>query len=151
MAFGLVIVGILLFAYLTKPFVHKIESNDENTLIENIMRIFLIMTLAIAIFGAIVSFFSLGYLEEINNLFIYVYVMPVLIITDVIIILFFIPGVLIIRYVENKVIKPISSFSEIEKFIKENEKIEAEGLVNVYSQYINEKMKLELLLNRILI
>ena len=139
MAFGLVIVGILLFAYLTKPFVHKIESNDENTLIENIMRIFLIMTLAIAIFGAIVSFFSLGYLEEINNLFIYVYVMPVLVITDVIIILFFIPGVLIIRYVENKVIKPISSFSEIEKFIKENEKIEAEGLVNVYSQYINEK------------
>lgn len=43
------------------------------------------------------------------------------------------------QYMEKKVIEPLSSFSEIEKFIKENEKIESEGLVNLYSKYINEK------------
>ena len=65
--------------------------------------------------------------------------MPALIITDVIIIIFFIPGIIILKYIENKVIDPISSFSEIEGFIKENEKIESEGLVEIYSKYVNEK------------
>jgi sigma-B regulation protein RsbU (phosphoserine phosphatase) len=53
--------------------------------------------------------------------------------------MFFIPGVAILKYIESKVIMPISSFSEIEKFIKEDEKIETEGLVNTYSRYVNEK------------
>jgi sigma-B regulation protein RsbU (phosphoserine phosphatase) len=65
--------------------------------------------------------------------------MPALIISDVVIILFFIPGFVILKYIENKVINPISSFSEIEKFIHENEKIESEGLVEVYSKYVNEQ------------
>ena len=59
--------------------------------------------------------------------------------TDIIIVLFFIPGIIILKYIENKVIEPISSFSKIEKFIEENEKIESEGLVNIYSKYVNEK------------
>ena len=65
--------------------------------------------------------------------------MPTLIITDVIIILFFIPGIIILKYIEDKVFKPILSFSEIEGFIKENEKIESDGLVEIYSKYINEQ------------
>ena len=35
--------------------------------------------------------------------------------------------------------KPILAFSEIEGFINENEKIESEGLVEIYSKYINEQ------------
>ena len=62
-----------------------------------------------------------------------------LILTDIIIIFSFIPGMIILRYTEKRVIQPISSFSEIEKFIKENEKIESEGLVKLYSNYLNEK------------
>ena len=62
-----------------------------------------------------------------------------LIITDIIIILSFIPGMIILRDMEKRVIQPLSSFSEIEKFIKENEKIESEGLVNLYSKYLNER------------
>ena len=62
-----------------------------------------------------------------------------LILTDIIIIFSFIPGFIILRYTEKRVIQPISSFSEIEKFIKENEKIESEGLVKLYSNYLNEK------------
>ena len=134
----IIVLGILLFAYLTKPFEYEIQPNDENTMIESIMRNFLIVTLALAILGILVSIFSYKYVASLDaNIFITL--LPLLIITDVFIILFFIPGMIIFRYIERKLIKPISSFSKIENFINENEKIEAEGLLDIYSEYVNEK------------
>ena len=135
----LIIIGILLFAYLTKPFEYEIQPTDENTITEKIVHIFLIITLFIAILGVAISILSYTNVENTVNINIYLYIMPLLLITDAVIVLFFIPGMIILKYVEEKVLKPISSFSEIERFIKENEKIEAEGLVNVYSKYLNEK------------
>ena len=44
---------ILLFAYLTKPFEHKIELPDKNTIIEKIINSFIVITLAIAVFGVL--------------------------------------------------------------------------------------------------
>ncbi|MBR3112771.1 MAG: PP2C family protein-serine/threonine phosphatase [Methanobrevibacter sp.] len=134
----IIVIGILLFAYLTKPFEYEIQPNDENTMIESIMRNFLIVTLALAILGIVVSIFSYKYVASLDaNIFITL--LPLLIITDVFIIMFFIPGMIIFRYIERKLIKPISSFSKIENFINENEKIEAEGLLDIYSEYVNEK------------
>ena len=134
----IIVLGILLFAYLTKPFEYEIQPNDENTMIESIMGNFLIVTLALAILGILVSIFSYKYVASLDaNIFITL--LPLLIITDVFIILFFIPGMIIFRYIERKLIKPISSFSKIENFINENEKIEAEGLLDIYSKYVNEK------------
>lgn len=133
------LVGILLYGYLTKPFEYDIEPCDENTVIENIIQNFLIITLFIAIFGIMISILSYNFIESLNNSNFYLSVMPGILITDAIIILFFIPGIIILKYIEQKVIQPISSFSEIEKFIHENEKIESEGLVNIYSKYLNEK------------
>ena len=135
----IILITALLFFYLTKPFNYEILPNIENTITEKIIRNFLILTLAIAIFGVLISVLSYNTVTHFENLNIYIYLMPLLIITDVILILFFAPGIVILRYIENKVIKPISSFSEIEGFIQENEKIEAEGLVEVYSKYINEQ------------
>ena len=137
----IILVGILLFGYLTKPFEYEIQPSDENTIIENIVRNFLIITLAIAIFGTLISILSYNFVIHFNNN-LYIHMMPLLIITDVILIIFFIPGIISLRYVERKVIKPISSFSEIENFINENEKIEAEGLIDIYSKYINEKTEI---------
>ncbi|WP_407413821.1 PP2C family protein-serine/threonine phosphatase [Methanobrevibacter sp.] len=135
----LILLAILLIAYVTKPFEYKIQTNDKNTIIERIIQIFLIITLTIAIIGVIISILSYNYVTHINNVNIYLYLLPALLITDIIIILFFIPGIIILKYVENKVIKPISSFSKIEDFISENEKIESDGLVEIYSKYINEQ------------
>ena len=135
----LVLMGILLFSYLTKPFEYEIQQNVENTVIETIIRNFLIITLTIAILGLLLSILSYNIVINIENVNVYLQLMPALIITDVILILFFIPGILILKYIENKVLKPISLFSEIEGFISENEKIESEGLVEIYSRYINEK------------
>ena len=137
----IILIGILLFGYLTKPFEYEIQPTDENTIIENIVRNFLTITLAIAIFGVLISILSYNFVTHINDNF-YINMMPLLIITDVLLIVFFIPGIISLRYVERKVIKPISSFSEIERFINENEKIEAEGLIDIYSKYINEKTEI---------
>ena len=134
-----ILIGILLFAYLTKPFEYEIDTRDENTLIEGIIRNFLILTLAIAILGVVISILSNNFIDSLPNMNLYLLIMPMLIISDVIIILFLVPGLVILEYLQKKVVKPISSFSEIEKFIKENEKIEGEGLVNVYSRYVNEE------------
>ena len=135
----LILIGILLFGYLTKPFVYEVQSTNENSVVENIIRNFLIITLTIAIIGVVISVISYNYLSSVASSFLYLYLMPVFIITDVIIILFFIPGIFILKYTENKVLKPISSFSSIEGFIKENEKIESDGLVKIYSDYVNEQ------------
>ena len=75
---------------------------------------------------------------NINKIFKYFVFMPGLIITDTILMIFFIPSIIILKYIENKVIEPISKFSEIKPFIKKNEKIRSEELINVYSKYINE-------------
>ncbi len=62
-----------------------------------------------------------------------------MVMTDILLIIFFIPSLVVLRYIEVKVIEPILSFSKIEDFIHENEKIESDGLINIYSRYINEK------------
>ena len=136
----LLLMQILLFAYLTRPFEHEVVPNAENTIIEKILNNFLIITLSITILGVIVSILNYNYLATIPDINLYLLLMPTLIITDIALILFFIPSIIILKYIENKVIQPISSFSEIESFISgENEKIEAEGLLNIYSKYVNEK------------
>lgn len=135
----MIIIAILLFTYLTKPFEHEIHPIEENTIVEKIIRNFLIITLAIAILGVVISVLSHGYVDMIDKDNIYLMLMPTLIITDIIIILFFVPGMIILKYIENNVLKPISSFSEIESFINENEKIESDGLVEIYSRYIHEQ------------
>ena len=141
----ILLIGILLFSYLTKPFNHEIQENNENTITEKILQIFLIITLTIAISGIILSIFGNSYLSRYFGGNTYLIIMPELIITDMIIILFFIPGIIILRYIEKKILKPISSFSEIERFIRENEKIESDGLLKMYSEYINEKNEIGIL------
>ncbi|WP_406532428.1 PP2C family protein-serine/threonine phosphatase [Methanobrevibacter sp.] len=137
----IIFMGIFLFGYLTKPFEYKIEPSEDNTIIKRIIQIFLIMTVIIAIFGLVFSYFSYDIIA-IDETNITLFIMTGIIMTDIIIVLFFIPGIIILKYIENKVIEPISSFSKIEKFIEENEKIESEGLVNIYSKYVNEKSEI---------
>lgn len=142
---GLILFLIVLFAFLTKPFTHEISQKEKDTILEKIINYFLIITLIIAIIGVILNLLYSGELflsssfNEISN------TLGPLILTDIIIIFCFIPGFFTVRYVEKKVTNPISSFSEIEEFIKEDERIEAEGLLNIYSEYIGEKDEIGML------
>ena len=136
-----ILLFITLFAYLTKPFTSKIHKREENTILKNIINIFLSITLIIAVAGVMLNF--LGHANQFINPeysgTVYFYMIGSLVITDIIIFLCFVPGFITIRYIEKKVTNPISSFSEIEEFIKEDEKIQADALLDIYSEYIGEK------------
>ena len=142
MILELILIGILLICYLTKPFAYKINTKYKKTISEKIIRNFLMITLIIAIMGIVISQLSYKFLIDIGGINPYLLMMPAYIITDIIITLFFIPGIIILRYIESHVMKPILSFSEIEDFINENEKIESEGLVEIYSKYVNEQTEI---------
>lgn len=135
----IVIIGILLLSYLTKPFEYEIHQITENRISEKVMTIFLRTTIIIIIIATLLPIL-ITHENILNYDFIYSFIpaTPILIIADLIIILFFIPGFYIMRYLEKKVITPIVSFSQIEEFVKENEKIESEKLIEIYSKYINE-------------
>lgn len=62
-----------------------------------------------------------------------------MVLMDVLLLIFLIPSLAVLKYIEMKVIEPIISFSKIKKFIHENEKISSDGLVDIYSRYINEE------------
>ena len=97
---------IFLYAYLTRPLPYDITERKSTSLIEKIMNIFLAITMIIAIFGIILSLLgstttiiNIKYLEH------FIPTAPLLAITDIIITLFFIPGIYILKYLEKKIIK----------------------------------------------
>ena len=61
---------------------------------------------------------------------------------DIIVLIFFIPSGIVLNSIEKKLIKPIRSFSKIDGFIHEREKIKTEGLLDVYSPHISEETEI---------
>ena len=136
----IVIITVLLFIYLTKPITAEIDKIPYNRIPERIMNIFLIASLLILIIGYLIASDGLlsaalaSYLPiDIDEVMILVFILM-----DILFIIFFIPSLLVLKYIESNVIDPIVSFSGIEKFIKKGDRIESDGLVKVYSEYINE-------------
>ena len=140
----IIIICLILFIYLRKPITCNIISENHKTIPEEIMNIFLLATLFIIILGFILS--SDQILIEAMDDFLPLnkseVVISMLFFMDVILLIFLIPSFVVLRHVENKVVNPILSFAKIEDFIQENEKIESEGLVNIYSKYINEETEI---------
>lgn len=137
---NLCVLAILLYAYLTKPFEHEVKKIKENTISQKVMRIFLITTLIMVILAIVITFMlDTSHFINPNGLDKIFPTSPLLMLVNIISILFFIPTYLILRYIEKNMIQPISSFSEVEEFIHENQKIESEGLLQIYSKYLDEK------------
>ena len=136
----LIFLIVLLFAYLTKPFTSDILEISSNSIPESVMQRFFIMILILAIFGfiissdevliAVVDYYVPLELEDIA--------ISMLLIIDVVLLIFLIPSLSVLRYIENRVINPLTSFSQIENFIHENQKIETEGLLDIYSPYMED-------------
>jgi len=136
----ILIIMALLFLYLTKPINREITRIPYNRIPEKIMNIFLVTSLIILVIGYIVASdevlitaLDLYLPINIDEIMILVFLMM-----DILFIIYFIPSILVLKYIENNVIDPIVSFSGIEKFIKKGDRIESDGLVKVYSEYINE-------------
>ena len=129
----------IVFIYLTKPVTSKFVVPDKTTH-EKIMDFFLLITLII-ILGAIVYINSTIDVLEFDIIQDQT-VWELLRGADIIVLIFFIPSGIVLNYIEKKLIKPIRSFSKIDGFIHEGEKIKTEGLLDVYSPYISEETEI---------
>ncbi len=142
--FQLIVITLILFIYLRKPIDSNIEIKNSKSITESIMNRFYLSTLFIIIIGFIVSYNPLiaSFADDLLPLNRTEVMISMMLMTDVVLIIFFIPSLVVLRYIEKKVIEPILSFSKIEAFIHENEKIESDGLINIYSKYIGEKTEI---------
>lgn len=137
--FETLILAILVAIYTTKP-IKKIENLPYVSIPEKIINRFSGITLALVVIGVISIFTPL--FEYTLDLILIVsenqFYLLMLLILDLFVIVFLVPSYFIIRYVENKVVFPIVSFSKIESRIKLDEKIEINDLLDVYSKYSNQ-------------
>lgn len=130
---------ILLIIYSKKPikYLNKIE---YVSIPEKIMNYFATVTLIVLVVEITVIFSPLR--DGLSILLHFIatnqqYLIMLLII-DVIILMFFIPALLILKYIEDKIVTPIKSFSTIGTLIKKHEKIESDTLLDIYSEYVDQ-------------
>ena len=145
--FTLITITLLLLIYLKKPITSNITVSTSKSITEDIMNLFHLTTLIIVIIGIILSYDNI-LLTSIDNalsLNKHEIMISIMISIDILLLIFFIPSLTVLKYIEMKVIKPILSFSKIEDFIHENEKIKSERLLDIYSKYINEKTEIGIL------
>ena len=140
----LIIVTAILFIYLTKPQACEVSKNNGKSIPGEIMNIFLLTTLIILFLGFLATYdhILLTAVNEYIPLDKNEIVMTMMILMDILLLIYLIPSMFVLRYVERNVISPIISFSKIEEFVNENEKIESDGLVNIYSEYINNETEI---------
>lgn len=135
-----VILILLLYIYIRKP-ITKIEKIEYISIPERVMKHFVSLTLILIIIDFIVIFTPLWHriIDVLHFIATNQQYLIMMLILDGSIILFFIPALALLHLVENKVINPIKSFSKIESFVKKDKKIETEGLIELYSKYIDQE------------
>ena len=140
----LAVISILLIIYLKKPITSVVTISKSKSAPENVMNIFLLTTILVVIVGVILSYDhalleSIDQLLPLNKSEIMLSIMALI---DALLLIFLIPSMVVLRYIEMKIIEPILSFSKTNDFIRENEKIESDKLIDVYSKYINEETEI---------
>ncbi len=135
--FELIVLLVLLIMYNTKPITEIVKIN-YTSIPEKIMISFIILSFIIVLVDRLIIYSPLpemifdvisGISENQMNLFLLQFL-------DLTIFAFAVPSMILLAYIERKLIKPVISFSKIDGFIKENEKIESEGLLDIYSDYL---------------
>ena len=137
----------LIFLYSNKPIKVKISEITFRSIPEKIMNIFLLTTMIIIVLGIVISLDQvfINAIDAILPINFYEIKLSIMVLIDILLIIFFIPSLAVLNYVEREVINPISSFSKIEKFVKKGNKIESEGLIDVYSNYLNKEDEIGML------
>ncbi len=135
-----IILTALIFIYITKPIKSKITEITYTSIPEKVMRIFLIATMVLIIIAILIS--TNDILLEVIDIFSPVemddLVIYMMVIVDILLIIFFIPCLFVLKYIEMEVIDPLYSFSKIEQYIKKGDKIQSDELLKVYSKHIND-------------
>ena len=143
----IIIIALLLLIYITKPIKVDIIELQHNIIPEKISQIFFIVTLLIILFSYVIASdrILITIIDNILPITFQEVEISILIAMDTIVLIFLLPSIVILRYVEKNLINPIISFSKIEKFIKKGDKIESEGLINLYSEYVEEENEIGIL------
>lgn len=130
---------ILLILYATKP-ITRIDKIKYVSIPEKIMNYFVSLTLIVLVVEMIILFSPIRDIlgEMLNFIATNQQYLLMLLIIDVIILLFFIPALLLLKFIEDEIINPIKTFSKIESFIKKDKKIESEGILDLYSEHLNQ-------------
>ncbi len=141
-----VLLLVLLFVYNQRPII-CFNRITYTSISENIM----LTSIVFSIIGIVIDLFIV-YSPLMNNLIHIFSIISVnqeqlflMQIIDGIIIILAAPSILLLGFVEKKILKPLLSFSKIEPFIKENEKIESDGLIDIYSDYVDEDNEIGIL------
>ncbi|MBE6499236.1 MAG: serine/threonine protein phosphatase [Methanobrevibacter thaueri] len=140
----LLIISPILVIYLTKPITSKIMLSSFKSIPEDIMNIFQLTTLILIIIGFLLSYDHI-FIKVIQEIFPRTHaeiIITIMLLIDIILLIFIIPSLSVLKYVEMKVISPIMDFSKIEEFIHENEKIESDSIVDIYSKYIKDETEI---------
>ncbi|MDO5851273.1 MAG: SpoIIE family protein phosphatase [Methanobacteriaceae archaeon] len=137
---------IFLLVYLTKPVIFEIQKKKyQISIIEDLMLFFLVLTLILfSISGVFAYLTSLEVVGVSSSLQIELFS---LLFMDIIVTIFFIPTILILNYVEKEIVKPIIVFSKATKYVKTDEKINTDKIIEDYSKYINKKNEIGTLSN----
>jgi sigma-B regulation protein RsbU (phosphoserine phosphatase) len=108
------------------------------------MNIFQLTILFIIIIGIIISYdhILIAAIADFLPLDMNEVVISMMILIDILLLIFFIPSFAVLKYIEINVIEPILSFSKIENLIHENEKIDSEKLVEIYSEFVTEETEI---------
>ena len=119
------IILTLIICYLKRPNTNKISEPKTDSVVKRIMNIFTLTILFIIIIGVLISSDTIlvSAVEQYLPLTSTEITTSMLIFADIIMVIYLIPSFAVLRYIENNVTEPVSSFSKIEKFIKEDEKI----------------------------
>ena len=129
---------ILLFLYNRKP-ITKIRKINYISIPEKIMIGFIILSFIIVIIDRLILLTPLP--DMIYNLIYNISKnqrdLLLLQVLDLGVFAFTVPSLILLGYIERKLIKPLMSFSKIDGFINENEKIESEGILHVYEDYLD--------------
>ena len=120
-----ILLEISLFIFIIKKYEIKVMPiKYKNSISENLISYFLLITFIILLL-AYLSFLTYYDIEN-------------LISADIFLLTFFIPTIILIVTIDRKIVTPIVSFSEIKEYVKKDEKIESDSLIEIYSKYDDE-------------
>ena len=114
MVIEVIVLTSLIFLYTTKPITSNISKITFISIPEKIMNIFLLAILFIVILGMLISL-DQTFIKAIDEMILpidfYEIKLSIMIFIDILLIIFFIPSIAVLKYVEHEVIYPITSFS----------------------------------------
>lgn len=140
-----ILLSILILLYATKP-IKSINDVSSVSIPEKIMDIFLLMVLIVVLIYIINIFIPFSNIMDIiQSLPDQHSYLLFLLSMDIQILIIFIPSYFIIRYIEKNIVKPLMSFSKMESRLVEDEKIESDDLIDVYSNYSSQKDEIGML------